>query len=125
MPQARAKGPKAACDRLYSLIVREKGQCERCGKYDERPALQCAHIIRRTYSATRCMIGNAWCLCPACHWETEKDGVEFTRLVESTIGLDRYEELRQIARDGVGAKTDWSEERKRLKRIADGMGVRP
>lgn len=60
---------------------------------------------------------NAWCLCPRCHFETTADGVEFADLVDATIGRPAYEELRLIALEGVGVKVDWSEERKRLRRI--------
>lgn len=67
---------------------------------------------------------NAWCLCPACHWATEKDGYEFTKLVAATIGVKAYEDLRHLAQDGVGKKYDWTTERQRLKlvhaRIASG-----
>lgn len=125
MPTHRQKGPKGACDTLFSLIVRQKGECERCGLEAPRQELQCAHIVSRRYSATRTLTEplNAWCLCPKCHWTTTQDGVEFARLVDATIGMDAYEELRQIAWQGTGTKIDWSEERKRLKRVADEMGV--
>lgn len=115
-----AKGDKGACDKLYSLIVRSREQCERCKMRGEVAAFQCAHIVRRTYSGTRTMTEpylNAWCLCPACHWATEKDGYEFTMLVLATIGAPAYEELRRLAQQSVGQKFDWTTERQRLKLV--------
>lgn len=118
---AQAKGPKGACDRLYSLIVRSRLQCERCGlRSDEVGDFQCAHIVSRRYSGTRSLTDphlNAWCLCPKCHFQTGEDGVEFAKLVSMTIGIEAYEEIWQLARDSSGGKFDWSEERKRLKRL--------
>jgi hypothetical protein len=37
-------------------LVRARGSCERCGTTEN---LQCAHIISRRYSQTRCRLDNA------------------------------------------------------------------
>ena len=119
MSVSRVKGPKGSCDTLFSQIVRSVRECARCGMRGEPRDFQCAHIRSRRYSVTRCMTDpqNAWCLCPKCHWETTEDGVEFHELVKKTCGLITYARLKRLSLNPRGVKVDWSEERKRLRRV--------
>jgi 5-methylcytosine-specific restriction endonuclease McrA len=94
------KGLRGKATRLHSLVVRARGRCERCGSTQ---SLQAAHIIPRRYAATRVDPVNAWCLCAACHLRTTEWASEHMALVEQTIGLAAYEELRLRAEAGVKA----------------------
>jgi hypothetical protein len=96
------KGLKAKATKLHSQVVRSRGVCARCGERD--PAkLQCAHIIPRRYSATRCDPEAAWALCKGCHMRLTEHPDEHMALVEATIGLDRFWELKRTAEAGVKA----------------------
>jgi ribosomal protein S14 len=98
-------GLKAKATKLHAEKVRERGRCERCGKVDS--TLQCAHIVGRRFTATRCDLANAWCLCAACHFLTGEHPDEFMALVEQTIGIDAYFELRRRAKDGQKGGDAW------------------
>jgi hypothetical protein len=121
---AAAKGDRGLADVLFSRIIRSRGdrRCQRCGVY---PATDTAHIVKRRYSATRCLEDNAWLLCRRCHLETEAWPTEFVRLVERTIGLTRYYELRNLANDGIqgNSKRFWAEEVTRLKARCEALGL--
>jgi len=108
MSVRRVKGDRGRADMLFSRIVRSRGECQRCG----RPATDTAHIVRRTYSATRCVEDNAWALCRSCHRLTEEWPHEFMFLVERTIGVDRYKELYEKAQAGIpcSSKLFWHAE---------------
>lgn len=97
MTVARRKGDPGKADFLFSRLVRSRGACERCGA----PATDTAHIIRRSWSATRCVEDNAWALCRSCHHLVDEWQVEFMRLVDRTIGEARLVELRQSAVAGI------------------------
>lgn len=94
-----AKGQKLACDKLFSKAVRAKGVCERCGTQDYSK-LQCAHIISRSYLATRWSFENAFCLCAGCHYWGHKNPLEWDDFVVSKIGEEKYQELKVHARRG-------------------------
>ncbi len=87
---------------LHSKVVRARGACERCGERDYSK-LQCAHIIPRRYSVTRCDPTASWCLCSGCHMRTTEWAAEHMALVDATIGRDRFDELRRSAEVGVKA----------------------
>jgi 5-methylcytosine-specific restriction endonuclease McrA len=109
------KGSKGKADRLFSLLIRFRGSCQRCSATDN---LQCAHIIRRRYNATRTDERNAWCLCARCHWLTEEQPDEFMDLVERTVGRELYDELKHKAQAGVKAnEAFWLAECERLKTL--------
>ncbi len=98
---ASPKGAKAKADRLFSLIVRARGACQACGKTTN---LQCAHIISRRYSQTRCVEDNAFCLCAGCHMRFTDHPVEFGDFVRAW-GTP-YEALQTQAQ--LGSKVDWN-----------------
>ena len=100
------KGSKGKADRLTSLIVRSRGVCEACGEraYEK---LQCAHIVPRTFSATRCDETNCLALCWSCHRRFTDDPFAWVAFVHAYIGEENYQRLRDRAREGVGVKVDW------------------
>ncbi len=106
------KGAKGKCDALFSRLVRSPGVCLRCGSTSN---LQCAHIISRRYSATRCDTRNAWCLCAACHRRLTDWPREHSYFITETIGSEVYEELRRKAE--TVTKMDWEMEYERLQQL--------
>lgn len=116
------KGPKGAATRLHALIVRSRGQCERCGA-GPSASLQCAHIIGRSFAHTRTDENGAWCLCASCHAYLTAEPFEHVQFAIKTLGEDGYEMLRLKARDGVARKFDWDAELLRLKALAASLGV--
>lgn len=93
-----AKGVKGRADKLFSLVVRSRGRCQRCGSTQE---LQCAHILGRSRNATRTDEANAWALCRSCHLTTTHRLEEHMQLVVDTIGMDAFWELKAKAEAGV------------------------
>lgn len=98
------KGAKGKADRLFSQLVRARGACERCGETDYTK-LQCAHIVSRRYSATRCDPINSWVLCAKCHMHLTVEPYEHVAFAIATRGEDGYRRLRERAISG--AKVDW------------------
>jgi len=120
---------KAFCDRLARRLVmhREAGLdgtpvCQFCGLVT---ATDWAHIIPRRYSAVRCAEDNAWALCRACHRVVDQWIEEKLKLIERTIGMERYEELRRLAEAGPPMSYElwWREERERLTARCVELGV--
>ncbi len=95
-------GKKAKATKLHSLVVRQRGFCERCGERDYSK-LQAAHIVPRRYSVTRCDPNAAWALCAGCHLRTTEHADEHMSLVADTIGLDAFLEMKRRAEVGVKA----------------------
>lgn len=114
MSVAYGKGDHGKATRLHSLLVRSRGRCERCGEADYSK-LQCAHIIRRRYSATRTDETNAWCLCASCHFRLDGHPDEFMEFVEQTIGRAKYDSLKKKAM--TVTKVDWKAEALRLSEL--------
>ena len=103
------KGAKGRCDQLFSKIIRLRGSCERCGS---RENLQCAHIISRTYSATRVDPRNAYCLCASDHLYYTRWPREFSKFVTEHTGSELYDELKLKAE--TVTKVRWDDELIRL-----------
>jgi 5-methylcytosine-specific restriction endonuclease McrA len=87
---------------LHSMVVRARAgyACERCGTVDGQ--LQCAHIVSRRYTATRCDPFNAWCLCAACHRRLTEHPDEHVQFAYATRGEAGYAALRACAYAGRG-----------------------
>lgn len=98
---ASPKGAKAKADRLFSLIIRARGACEACGATAN---LQCAHIVSRRFSHTRCDEENAFCLCAGCHHHFTDHPVEFAEFVLRERG-DTYPAV--YLRSQATGKVDW------------------
>ena len=115
-----ARSAKQTCDRYFSLIVRARGRCERCGRTDG--PFECAHVIRRRFVGDPDSIGlrtnedNAWCLCLLCHRTVDLDPLEFAILVTRTLGFQKYSELLKVrdAQHRDWRESDWILERQRL-----------
>lgn len=104
------KGAKAKADKYFSLIVRSRGACQACGKTLN---LQCAHIISRRFSHTRCVERNALCLCAGCHHHYTDHPAEFGTLVLTFMDPSEYDHLTEMSqRTG---KVDWLSVAERLK----------
>jgi hypothetical protein len=103
--------------KLHSKVVRTRGSCQRCGesRYDR---LQCAHIVPRRFNATRTDEANAWCLCGDCHFTVDTWSAEKVNLVEDTIGIDAYWQLRAKAEAGQQSRAAfWRSEIRRLSQL--------
>lgn len=118
-----AKGPKGKADRLFSRIVRSRGACEACGDNDYRK-LQCSHIVRRAFNATRCDEDNALALCWSCHRRFTDDPIAWVRFLDEQIGRYELDRLREKANAGVKAgKTFWADEVARLEERCAELGI--
>lgn len=116
-------GSKGKATRLHSLVVRARGRCQYpdCGSTS---TLQAAHIISRRYNAVRTDEHNAWCLCAKHHFLVDSWAVEKSKLIDSTIGGERYEDLRRRAMTGVKASDAfWQAEIERLTRLLGDEGL--
>lgn len=123
MTVSRRKGDAGKADELFRRIIHSRGSCERCGG----PATDCAHIIGRARSATRCMEDNAWMLCRSCHERVDNYWHDKAEMVERTIGIDRYYEMLRLADEFTSSTTSskrfWAEEVARLKARCDELGI--
>lgn len=123
MTVATRKGNAGLADILAGRIVRSRGRCQYPGC--ERVDVVWAHIIRRRYSATRCLEDAALALCPTHHDLVDNWPREMMRAVRATIGERRYEELKHIANAGHpgSATVFWAEEVERLKARCRELGL--
>jgi len=73
-----------ALDKLWSLIIRSKRQCELCGKCGDISAFDPHHIKGRGHSTTRWWLGNGACLCKgSCHrWGVHTDTLKASLLID-------------------------------------------
>lgn len=87
---------------LHSMVVRARAgyRCEFCGTTEAR--MECAHIIPRRYTATRCDPQAAWCLCSAHHRFLTENPHEHVAFAVKTRGEAGYRELIDKAYAGRG-----------------------
>lgn len=85
---------KRKCDALFSKIIRARGKCE---ETCTGASLQCAHIISRSYLATRWDYDNALCLNVKRHMFYTHHPVEWELFLIEKIGQKKLEELRRRA----------------------------
>ena len=79
------------CDRLFSLIVRQKMQyCFCCGTKER---LTCGHLITRANYAVRWDFDNAVTQCYKCNYLHEFRPEILTNLYIKSFGADKYNEL--------------------------------
>lgn len=119
MTVSYGKGTKGKATKLHAQLVRARGACERCGVSGEIEPLQCAHIISRRYSHTRCDTRNAWALCGSCHYTVDNFADEKMDLVQRTIGEDLYWDLKADAYRTD--KVDWEGVLADLKECAESL----
>lgn len=128
-----AKGAKAKCDRLFSLIVRAEGKCQRCGipcSCPEFPRshttgcrLTCSHdVVGRRYSWARTCEDNCSCLCYSCHYHLENHPVEHAEWIVGLRGDATVRAVRERA--NRTDKFDWAAEYERLVERARELGIR-
>lgn len=121
MPKSKQRTYKAKSDKLFSLIIRSRGACEKCGR-SAGIQLQTAHIISRTYSKVRTDERNAFCLCSACHRYFHNWPKEFGKFITDKRGSEVYEELKTKAEDT--GKFDWESEHARLVNVAKDLDIK-
>jgi hypothetical protein len=125
MPVKRHAGDKGLCDILAGRIVRSRGVCEHPDCDNENVVW--AHIIGRGSSGTRCLEDNAWALCPTHHALVDSWWDEKQNLVEATIGIERWVELKRIAGEHkfrpITSAVFWAEEKARLQARCRELGL--
>lgn len=85
-------------DKLWSEVVRSKGECELCGRRPPEVVLHAHHIFSRRHYSTRWDIRNGLALCNGCHlYKAHKDIQEFSDWVQSKYGVEYIDEIRQKA----------------------------
>lgn len=78
-------------DKLFSIIIRSKGKCERCGTTKN---LNIAHIFSRRNLIVRWDKDNVFCLCVTCHFWVHQNPILFAEFVREKLGVEKYEELK-------------------------------
>lgn len=100
-PRKQRKSTRAAlgriADRLWSQIVRGRGECECCGQRPPAVGLQGAHGFSRRYRGTRWALINGFCLCSGCHVRFTHDPIGWDDYLREAWGGGVYEELRFVA----------------------------
>jgi hypothetical protein len=121
---SRRTGAPGKADWLFSRIVRSRGFCQYPGCTSQGP-YDTAHLIGRRYSATRCLEDNAVAACRTHHQMIDAWWDEKKRIIEATIGLERYEELKQIAKQGPPPpqRMFWPSEVERLMARCQELGI--
>ena len=98
----RRNATKHHADELYSKLIRSRGWCEAAGYLIAcKGNLQCAHIIRRRYFATRWITNprGSLALCAAHHFYFTNRELEWRDFLEA-YRPGRWEALREIALHG-------------------------
>lgn len=124
MTVSRRNGAPGKADFLFSRIVRSRGRCEYPGCTSAGP-YDTAHLIGRTYSSTRCIEDNAVCACRTHHHLIDNWPDEKLRVVEATIGLARWGELKRLANAGPPPpkRLFWPSEVDRLLKRCAELGI--
>lgn len=109
---------------LHSMVVRARAgyRCERCSTTEGQ--MQCAHIVGRRYTATRCDPMNAWCLCASCHRHLTENPHEHVWFAAKTRGEAGYRQLVDEAYAGRGlvmGAVFWRERVEALQAELDGL----
>lgn len=97
MRKITRKSIRRKLDSIVSEIVRAKGYCERCKRFDG--TLQTAHIFSRKYLNLRWDLDNLLCLDARCHFWAHQNPVEFTEWLKIYIGEIKYMNLRISANE--------------------------
>jgi len=82
---------KRQADRLFSLIIRSRGRCQKCGTVEK---LQCAHVVSRRYAGTRWNELNAFCLCSGDHMYFTYRPLEWDEWCINEMGQETWSRLR-------------------------------
>lgn len=107
-------------DRFFSLWIRERdGSCRtktlRPENCEGNLNLQCAHIVSRSYLATRLDPENALALCRSCHVYYTNHPLEWDDAIETLFGMVYLRRIKTKALSGarVGTRPDWKAEAER------------
>lgn len=87
---------KAECDRLFSLKIRERGQCE-LGDPPHNGALQCCHAFSRRFLTIRWNDNNAFCGCAKHHQFYSNNPDQWSWWLLDRWGQERYDAMRALA----------------------------
>ena len=132
MTVARAKGAKGKADRLFSLLVRDRGVCEARTAHDWGfidwhsacvGAVVTAHIVGRGYATTRTEFDNALALCANAHLHFDSWADDKVALTDAIYGEGHYADVKRRANEGVGTKVDWKLRADTLERLAQERGL--
>ena len=85
---------KKKLDVLFSKVVRNIGECERCGK---KTNLQCCHINSRRFLHTRWDQLNALCLCAGCHFWSHQHPRAFGMFVNKYYGEGTMDQIDKLS----------------------------
>jgi hypothetical protein len=100
-PRRKRKGTLAAlkreADRLWSLIVRARDECESPRAHVCRGAHQGAHGFGRSYWNTRWLPINGFKLCQAEHVYYTHRPIQWRRYLVAAWGCDVYDTLERLA----------------------------
>jgi len=92
--KASRKNRILLCDKIWSIIIRERNYCYMCNKIKEN--YHAHHIFSRNSLSTRFDIDNGICLCPICHYKIHSDSTESYNLINKLIkdnGQEWYNNL--------------------------------
>lgn len=113
MSKRTPRSIKKSCDKVFSILIRSRGRCERCGSRDN---LQTAHIYSRKFGSVRFDEDNAVCLCARCHRWGHDNPVDFTRWLDEYLPTGHMIKLLAKKNQIVKRKlADWLELEEELK----------
>jgi 5-methylcytosine-specific restriction endonuclease McrA len=107
----KTRTPKAAknrADRLFKQLVRQRGECERCGATADQAQLQTSHIVTRARSNTRVDPDNAFLFCATCHRWWHQFPISAARFAITHRGEATLNRLEEAALQP--AEVDWNEQ---------------
>ena len=74
-------------DKIFSVLVRQRGFCKWCGKRDN---LQACHIFSRANRSVRWDKFNVICMCAGCHFKAHQNPLEFTEFIKRIYTEKEY-----------------------------------
>ena len=89
-------------DTVFSLWVRKRyssgeyAYCYTCGALESVKSIHCGHFMSRKHYTTRWEPDNCRPQCIRCNLFCQGEQYEFGRRLESELGLERVNELRQL-----------------------------
>lgn len=108
---------RTRADKFFSLYIRDRDRI--CQTRNLRPEscerdrfLQCAHIVSRSYLATRLDPGNALGLCRSCHTYYTNHPLEWEHAIAILCGPLYLDRIKTRALDGArnAIRPDWEAE---------------
>jgi len=97
MKKPSRKSIKTKLDKVFSLLIRARGKCERCNRTDG--FLQCSHIYSRANLSVRWDELNATCSCSNCHFRWHQNPLEGMEWLAGYYGPEKLAELRRRANE--------------------------